>query len=100
MARTITVTAGELKNKAGELKTLNNNFKSKVAALKEQERSLNAMWEGEANTAFHNAFEKDAGQMDEFYKLIEKYAAALEEIAKTYEEAERKNVQTATTRRH
>ena len=73
MAKTTIVTTTTLKSKANELKSLNSNFKKQVSALREQEKSLNSMWDGEANTAFHNAFEKDATQMDNFYNAIEKY---------------------------
>ena len=56
------------------------------------------MWEGQANTAFHNAFIKDKGQMDNFHSAIEQYIAALLVIAQKYEQTEIKNTDTATTR--
>lgn len=72
MANNITVNTGTVKSKAGELRNLNKTFKSKVEQLKSTESSLNSMWEGEAKTEFHNAFNKDITQMNNFYNAIEK----------------------------
>ncbi len=98
MAKTITVTTTTLNSKASELKSLNNNFRSQINNLKSVESSLNSMWDGEANDAFHKAFTKDITQMNNFYNAIEKYVQTLQEIAKKYDAAEQKNVSTATKR--
>lgn len=94
----IRVSAAELKAKAGNLRDLNGQFKTQVGNLESQEQNLVGMWEGEARDAFHNAFNNDKTQMDNFYNLIEQYCAALEEIAAKYEEAEARNLSTASTR--
>lgn len=92
------VTAAELRKKAEELKGLNSRFKNSTDVLKNTEQSLKAMWEGEANTAFHNAFIKDAEVMDIFHTVINQYIEALLVIAKRYEEAENRNIATASSR--
>ena len=86
MANNIIVNTATIRNKAGELKTLNNRFRQQVEQLKTQEASLNAMWDG------------DAVQMNNFYNAIEKYVQSLQEIAEVYEAAERRNVQIAKER--
>ena len=96
MSNTIQVTTATLKNKANELKSLNSKFKSQVENLKSAESSLNGMWEGEAKTAFHKAFT----QMHNFYNAIEQYVQKLDQIATAYEQAEKKNIATATTRKY
>ena len=98
MANSIQVTTSTLRSKSSELSSLNTRFKSQVTNLRTQERALNSMWEGESRKAFHNAFEKDAAQMDKFYELIRKYITSLNDIAKEYERAEKVNLSTATTR--
>lgn len=98
MANQIQVSTSTLSSKSSELRSLNSRFKSQVTNLRTQERSLNSMWEGESRKAFHNAFERDAAQMDKFYALIEKYVTSLNEIIKEYERAEKVNLSTATTR--
>lgn len=96
----ITVSSAQLKSTAAELRSLNNNFKSQVGNLESSEGTLSTMWEGQAKTAFHNAFTKDKGQMNVFYQEIEKYCTVLEAIAEKYDRAEDINAETATTRNY
>ncbi len=88
----IQVTALELRNRAEELKGLNNNLSAQTENLKNAEETLRSMWEGEANDAFHNAFLRDKGQMDSFKQAIDQYISALLVIAAKYEEAEKRNI--------
>lgn len=92
------VTASELRTKAENLRSTNSQFKTQVGNLENQEKSLASMWEGDAKTAFHTAFNNDKVQMDNFYNLIEQYCAALENIAAQYEKTEMMNTDTASTR--
>lgn len=92
------VTSSELRSKAGELKDLNGRLSGEVQKMVGQEQRLTSMWEGEAQTEFHKAFQSDKGQMDEFSKLIDKYCEALNTIARKYDDAETRNVETARTR--
>lgn len=94
----IQVTASELKAKAGELRELNNKFKSSTGNLESQEGELVGMWEGEARNAFDKAFKSDKAQFDNFYNLIEQYCSAIELIASKYSMAEAQNVSTASSR--
>ena len=94
----IQVTASELRNKAEELRGLNNHFSTQTEALKSTEEALKTMWEGEANNSFHNAFIRDKGQMDSFKQAIDQYINALVTIAGKYEEAEARNVATSMAR--
>ena len=63
----IRVTANEIKAKASGLRDLNNQFKTQVTNLENYEQSLASMWEGQAKDAFHNAFNNDKAQMDNFH---------------------------------
>ena len=99
MAQTI-VNSSTLKRKAQDLKNLNNNLKTQITNLTTQESSLNGMWDGDANTAFHNAFQKDVTQMNNFYNAIEKYVSVLLEIANQYDNAEQSNQNIASTRKY
>lgn len=92
------VTASVLKSQANELSDLNSRFKSEVAKLETSESSLNSMWDGEANDAFHTAFMNDKGKMDEFYNLILTYVERLNSIATRYEQSEQTNTEIATNR--
>lgn len=94
------VTAATLIQKSQNLSTLNDKFKSEVDNLVTTEESLNAMWDGEANDAFHKAFTNDKTQMMNFYNLIVKYCNALNQIAEKYQKAENANLSTASTRKY
>lgn len=92
------VTPSVLRQKADELNALNGKFKTEVDTMIGNEQRLSDMWEGEARNAFHNAFNNDRQKMDHFHQNIEFYVQALLTSAQKYEEAESKNVSTATTR--
>lgn len=94
----IRVTASQIRSTASQLRDYNVNFNNQVEKLQESETSLNSMWDGQANDAFHAAFNSDKEYMTKFYQLINKYCDALEQIAKEYETAENINTETATKR--
>lgn len=94
----IQVTSATLKSKADQLKQYNKQFKNNVKQLESAEGSLNSMWDGPANDAFHKAFHNDKVQMDNFYNAIEAYVNALLKIAAQYQKAENQNVTTANKR--
>ena len=94
----IQVTAEELKNKATELQGLNGRFQAEIENLMNCQSNLNTMWEGEAKETFNQAFMKDKVNMDNFKSAIDQYIQALMVIASRYEEAEKRNVNTAGTR--
>lgn len=96
----IQVTAATLRSQAETLKQYNTQFKNTVSELESTEEQLNSMWDGEANTAFHNAFNNDKTQMNNFYNAIEMYVNALLNIAAKYQHAESVNTATATERKY
>lgn len=93
-----TVATQVLKTQADELNELNGRLKSAIERLVSSESSLNSMWDGEANDAFHTAFLIDKGKMDEFYNLIIQYIEKLRTIAVRYEQTEQINTEIATNR--
>lgn len=98
MASSIMVTSSQLRSKAQSLRQYNTQFKTAVDSLSTSEQSLASSWSGEAQQAFHAAFNDDKQQFELFRKGIDEYAAALEKAADEYDRAEAKNVQTAKTR--
>ena len=98
MANPFTVTTAQLNQKAGELRANNRNLTTQIQNLISQQRALNGMWEGDARQGFDKAFNQDVQQMQNFYKEIENYVTKLTEIAKTYEQAEARNLETVHTR--
>lgn len=96
----IRVTASQIRNTANQLREYNGYFDRQVQKLQESEMSLNGMWDGQANDAFHAAFNHDKDYMMQFYNLINKYCAALEQIAAEYERAENENINIAISRKN
>lgn len=96
----VMINTAQLRSKADELNAQNVQLKSQIQLLDETEQSLSMMWEGDANTAFHNAFQSDKVQFENFYNAINRYIEALRNTAQRYDEAERRNVDTATTRKY
>lgn len=94
----IRVTATQVRASANSLRELNQQFNNQVQNLQASEESLNGMWDGQANDAFHAAFTNDKEYMTQFYNLINKYCEALDSIATEYENAENINLDTATKR--
>lgn len=92
------VTPSVLKSNADTLTDLNARFKGSVDSLVTSEGALNAMWDGEANDAFHAAFMTDKAKMDEFSRLIEQYTERLRQIAARYEQTEQSTTNIASSR--
>ena len=96
----IMVTSAELRATANNLRECNNSFRNQVASLESSEGTLNSQWQGEAKEAFHRAFMNDKAFMDKFAAEIDNYCTTLETIAAKYDEAERANLEIATTRKY
>lgn len=94
----IQVTSAQLRAKAEELGTQNSQLRAQIEALSDAEQRLNAMWEGDANTAFHTAFQRDKTQFTNFFNAIQQYIQVLQNVAARYAQAESQNVDIATTR--
>ena len=92
------VTSQQLKAKKESLQSNNQQFNQLIGKMEEVVQGLKSLWEGQASTAFEQAFRNDKGQMDAFYQLIESYCTSLDAIIAKYAAAEQKNLSTATTR--
>ncbi len=96
----IQVTWKTLRDTAQQLRQLNNRLKTQINDLAQQENSLHSAWQGEANDAFHNAFNNDKVQFENFYDLMERYIQTMENAATEYENKERMNVAIASERKY
>lgn len=92
------VTTSVLMTQSEQLLELNTRYKSHIDNLVTSEGNLNSMWDGEANEAFHAAFENDKVKMFRFAELINEYAERLKIIAENYEKAEQANTEIASSR--
>lgn len=88
--------SAQLQNIISQLTNLNSQFQSKVGELTSEQQRLDRMWDGEANTAFNQNFNKDKRQFDAFHSAIAEYVAKLKTIKENYENAETHNKQIAS----
>lgn len=82
-----------------KLEQYNKQFQEKVNDLCKEQKRVDSMWDGQANTEFNNNFNKDKQQFDNFHTEIAQYIKQLKAMKQKYEEAESKNTQIAKTRR-
>ena len=82
------VSSSELRQKAEQLEQMNTQFKSAVESLGNQEQSLAAMWEGEAQKAYASRFKALDGDMAQIQLKINEHVTDLNEMAETYKRAE------------
>ena len=57
---------------------------------------LNSTWAGEAATGFYTKLKGLQGDMQKLHKMIQEHTTDLNDMAKTYQQAEKENVQTAS----
>ena len=86
------INSAQLRGKKDELSALCQRFIQEKENLCAVELSLGSMWEGAANEQFHAAFMKNAGQMDSFAQLVNRYIGVIGRIADRYDTAEQKNL--------
>lgn len=71
--------------------TVNNLTKS----MMEIASQLNGTWAGEAATGYYSKLKGLDTDMQKLHKMIQEHATDLQDMAKTYQEAEKANLQTA-----
>lgn len=97
MSQIITNTR-KMREESQKLNQLLTKFKSQKDKLMSTQKSLDGMWDGDANTQFNKAFQKDMVQFDNFARVIRDYANALNQMADNYDKAEATNVSIAQQR--
>lgn len=97
MSQIITNTR-KMREESQKLNQLLAKFKSQKEKLMSTQKSLDGMWDGDANIQFNKAFQKDMVQFDNFARVIKDYANALNQMADNYDKAEATNVSIAQQR--
>lgn len=70
-----------------------NNLTTQMMGIVDQ---LNATWAGEAASGFYTKLKGLQGDMQKLHKMIQEHTTDLNDMAKTYQQAEKENVQTAS----
>lgn len=58
---------------------------------------LNSTWSGEAATGYYDKLKGLDGDMQKLHRMIQEHTSDLNEMAKTYQQAEKDNLQTANS---
>lgn len=72
-----------------EVNTLTQNMMAIVT-------QLNTTWAGEAATEYYNKLKGLEADMQKLHRMIQEHTTDLQEMAKTFQEAEKANLQTAS----
>lgn len=78
-------TANEFNGTGGQIRNLTQTMLDTV-------NSMNSIWQGEAATAYSQKFSSLEGGMKQMDNMIREHVTDLQEMAKRYQEAERKNM--------
>ena len=70
-----------------------NNLTTQMMGIVDQ---LNSTWAGEAASGFYAKLKGLQGDMQKLHKMIQEHTTDLNDMAKTYQQAEKENVQTAS----
>lgn len=92
------VNSNDLRNQCEQLISLNGRLRQEKETLASNEMALNSMWEGEAHESFHQAFQRDMGQVEAFIEVIDNYTKIMDQIASRYDNAEAKNFNISSNR--
>ena len=78
----------------GQSDTTVNNLTQQMMNIVNQ---LNSTWAGEAATGYYNKLKGLQGDMQKLHKMIQEHTTDLNDMAKTYQQAEKDNIQTASS---
>ena len=70
-----------------------NNLTAQMMDIVSQ---LSSTWAGEAATTYYNKLKGLQGDMQKLHKMIQEHTTDLNDMAKTYQQAEKDNIQTAS----
>lgn len=76
----------------GESDNTVNNLTQQMMDIVSQ---LSSTWAGEAATGYYTKLKGLQGDMQKLHKMIQEHTTDLNDMAKTYQQAEKDNVQTA-----
>lgn len=99
MKQIVVKSSSQLQNVITKLEQYNRQFETKVQELVSEQKRVDGMWDGQANTEFNNNFNKDKAQFDNFHREINNYIDKLKIIKANYEDAETSSTRIAKTRR-
>lgn len=95
MTGNLRVTPEKLISMSSQFQTSDGNVNTLTRSMMDIVSQLSSTWAGEAATGYYNKLRGLQGDMDKLHKMIQEHTSDLQEMARTYQQAESANVQTA-----
>jgi len=89
------VTPEKMLSASGQFQQSDNTVNNLTKNMLDIVNQLNSTWAGEAATGYYTKLKGLEGDMQKLHKMIQEHATDLQDMAKTYQEAEKANLQTA-----
>ncbi|MDO5382318.1 MAG: pore-forming ESAT-6 family protein [Eubacteriales bacterium] len=84
----INITFAEVRNKAAQIRGLNNDLTSKLSDIQTEIKNLEADWTSDASVEIRSKITSLQSRFDEYNQIIEEYAKFLDDTANKYEQTE------------
>lgn len=95
MNGTLRVTPEKMLSISGQFGQSNGTVKNLTSQMLAITGALSSTWAGEAATAYYNKLKGLEPDMNRLYRMIQEHTTDLADMAKTYQNAEKANLQTA-----
>lgn len=95
MTGNLRVTPEKMISVSGQFQQSDNTVNNLTKSMLDIVGQLSSTWAGEAATGYYSKLKGLDGDMQKLHKMIQEHATDLQDMAKTYQEAEKSNLQTA-----
>ena len=95
MTGNLRVTPEKMISVSGQFQQSDNTVNNLTKSMLDIVGQLSSTWAGEAATGYYSKLKGLDGDMQKLHKMIQEHTTDLQDMAKTYQEAEKANLQTA-----
>lgn len=95
MTGNLRVTPEKMISVSGQFGQSDSKVNSLTQSMMDIVNQLNSTWAGDAATGYYTKLKGLDGDMQKLHKMIQEHTTDLQDMARTYQEAEKANLQTA-----
>lgn len=95
MTGNLRVTPEKMISVSGQFGQSDSKVNSLTQSMMDIVNQLNSTWAGEAATGYYTKLKGLDGDMQKLHRMIQEHTTDLQDMARTYQEAEKANLQTA-----
>jgi len=96
MTGNLRVTPEKMISFSGQFQQADNKVNNLTQNMMDIVNQLSRTWSGEAATGYYNKLKGLQADMNKLHKMIQEHTTDLQDMAKTYQAAEKANLQTAS----